>query len=63
MIKRKGERIQKQDDLEIEEKIEEDKNKLRFQQGTPVTLERFLKWIEDKKKKKEIEIEKKVKEA
>jgi len=33
-----------EDEITIEEKIEEEKRKLDYKKGTPVTLERFLEW-------------------
>lgn len=54
VLKREGP-IVPVDTKPLEEKLEEERAKLKG--GTPVTLERFLKWKEDKKKQKEAEWE------
>ena len=50
------------DDTGLEETLDEQINKLNNSQGTPVTLERFNKWKEEKRIERELEREKKQKE-
>lgn len=56
-LKRDMQTEEKKDDMTLEERLEADRQQLSG--GTPVTLERFLKWKEDKKIQREKESEKK----
>lgn len=56
-LKRDGPVEEKKEDMTLEEKLEQDRQQLSG--GTPVTLERFLKWKEDKRIQREKESEKK----
>lgn len=57
VLKREGGAVIIEDTTPLEEKLEEERSQLSG--GTPVTLERFLKWKEDKKLQREREWEEK----
>ena len=42
--KKKAVEIDSDDEIALEEQLEEEKRKLDFSKGTPMTLERFLEW-------------------
>jgi DRG Family Regulatory Proteins, Tma46 len=57
VLKRDGNAVVLEDNTPLEEKLEEERSQLTG--GTPVTLERFLKWKEEKKSQREREWEEK----